>query len=137
MNYIKNKSVGFYSSVITALLAIISLIFLCVVAADGEGMSSAVYPMTIIGLILVVFNVVAVNFEVLKKYCNFGNALASLFFAVTIVMFFIGRMTWFINIASSNNVTPLYGTFIFTAVLIIVTWIVSIVNAFFKIEKEK
>ncbi len=135
MNYIKNKSVGFYTSLATALLAILSLIFLAVVAADGEGMSNAVYPLTAIGLILVLLNIVAVNFKGIRNFFNYGNALASVFFATNIVMFLIGRMTWFMSIASSSIVTPLYGTFFFTCGLIVVTWILSVVNAFFKIEK--
>jgi len=135
MGAIKNTTVGFKLSFVSIVLGIISLITFAVMATDGEGIAVCVYPLMIVGIVFTVLNMVLVNVEKTEKYFNRGSALACLMYGISLVMFFLGRMTWFMNIASKNNVTPLHTSFFVAAILFILTLIVSIVASFLKLKK--
>lgn len=135
MNFIKKQAVGFFLSAATALLGIVSIIAFYVMAKDNEGISESVYVLTSLGVLLCIANMVLAQFQRTNTLFSYGNGISAILFGASVVMFFVGRMTWFMNLASKNNVTPMHAAFIVAAAMFLVMFIVSIVNGFMKIKK--
>jgi len=133
---LSKNAAGFYTTVVTVICGIVSVIAFAVMAGDSEGISEAVYPLMIGGIVMCLLNLWLARNPSVGKWFNRGSAVACLLFAVSIVMFVFGRMTWFMNLASKNDVTPLHGAFFFAAAMFIVTLVVSIVNSFNELRKK-
>lgn len=134
--FLAKQTIGFYLAAVAIVLSIVSLIAYGVTIGDKMGTSATVFVMLCLVIVVQVAVVVLAQTESAKKYCSFGSAITGVLCAVALLMFFISRMTWFMDIASSNDVPPIHAAFIFSAIMIVVTLVANVAAGFFSIRKK-
>jgi hypothetical protein len=133
---IKNQHVGFYLTTLTALLAIIAIIGYVVTIRDLMGTSLVVFILLALSLIFSVAAVFLAQNKTTGKFFAYGVFFTGALFAGATITIITNRIPWFMNIASSNDVPPIHGAFIFTVAACVIGLLVSLLASFFKIKKE-
>lgn len=131
-----NKPFGFLFNAAVLVVAVVALILSMVVAADGEGMSPYVFVCEGLGILCGLGALVLVAMKKANLLALCANSLSAISFAVATMQFFMGRMTWFMNLASKNNVTPMYAGFIVAAAILILTTIAGTAGSFLKLQED-
>lgn len=131
-----NKPFGFLFNAAVLVLAVVALVLSIVVAADGEGMSPWVFVCEAFGIVCGLAALILSGREKTRLIGLCANSFVAISFAVATMQFFMGRMTWFMNLASKNDVTPMYAGFIVAAGLLILAMILGTAGSFMKLQEE-
>ncbi len=136
--FLQKQAGGFYVSALSVILAVASMISYAVLATDGEKTPFMVYVLTVAAVVITIVVLAWNQTQPGRKYYNTSSFFAALLYAVSLVVFFMGRMEWIGGLAAHNaNFAPMHMSFYVTVALYVVTMLLSIIGSFMKVVKEQ
>lgn len=129
------KSLGFYCSILAAIVEIIGIICFTVMGQDGQGLPGSVYAVSIIGVILQAAAVACVAVKGDNRALDIVGIVVAVLYALAFVLMIQARVSVISNIFA-NHVGTVGMPFVLTAVFFAAAVVVQMVNGFLSMERN-
>lgn len=131
----KQKSLGFYCSILAAIVEIAGIICFTIMGQDGEGLPGSVYAVSIIGVILQAATIAFVAVKGDNRLLDIVGIVVSVLYALALVLMIQTRVGVITNILAAHTGT-IGMPFILTTVGFAAALVVQMVNGFLSMEKN-
>lgn len=106
------KTIGFWISILSVIMGVVSLIAYKVVSTDGENTPPAVYGITAAAVMFTLITAFWNHRELGNRIYNTASFAAPVLYAVSCMVFLTGRMEWLGGLAAHNaNFAPMHTSF--------------------------